>query len=96
MDERRRRSTEGRKQTLFVSIYESEGLVERYLCSGDRSAPKSQHHERERKQVQLKEGDEKDGCSGGGGGEAKEGPGGVKEVRFNRSQSVGVCLSAPL
>lgn len=59
----------------------------------------SQHHERERKQVLLNEGDEKDPCSGGGeggGGEVKEGTRRVNEVRLNHSESVGVCLSAPL
>lgn len=60
----------------LVGVYKTERLVEPCLCSGDRSAAKSQHRDRERKQVELKEGDERDGCSGGGGGEAKEGPGG--------------------
>lgn len=47
----------------------------------------------------LNEGDEKDPCSGGGeggGGEVKEGMRRVNEVRLNHSESVGVCLSAPL
>lgn len=47
----------------------------------------------------LNEGDEKDPCSGGGeggGGEVKEGMRRVNEARLNHSESVGVCLSAPL